>query len=225
MNNKNCLESKNAVNGLFSYLSSHLEGRTEFDESLFSTLEVRTLAKKEIIATDGKVSLNSFWLQKGYGRFFKLRKNSEGITEEVTIDFCKPGKILFIKDIFSNEASKEFHFQLPEGAVIIPLEEGYPEAFNLTELEAVRLIVKIMASERPEYFRRMELMHLRPRERYINFLKYFGVGIELDVLVKQVACFLKMRPSYLSRIRGELSKNNPNAIRYLQTVFFMTAFI
>jgi CRP-like cAMP-binding protein len=224
-NNKKCLKSKNAVNDLLAYLSSHLGGTIEFDESIFSILEVQTLVKNKTIAREGEIYLHSFWLHEGYGRFFKLEKNREGITEEVTIDFCRPGEMIFVKEIFKNESCKEFHFQLASGTVIIPFEEDCANALNLTELEAARLIAKIMALDRPEFFRRLYLMQLNPRERYSKFLKYFGAGIEQYFLVKQVAGFLKMRPSYLSRLRGEALKKKADVIMYLQIVFFMVEFI
>lgn len=224
-NNKKCLKSKNAVKDLLAYLSSHLGGTIEFDVARISTLEVQTLVKNKIIAQEGKIYLNSFWLQKGYGRFFKLEKNSEGITEEVTIDFCRPGEMIFVNEIFKNESCKEFHFELASGAVIIPLEEDCSVALNLSELESAILIAKVMALDRPEFFRRMYLLQLDPRARYNKFLKYFGVGIEQYFLVKQIAGFLKMQPSYLSRLRGEVFKKKADIIMYLQIVFFMAEFI
>lgn len=222
---KKCLNSENAVNDLLAYVNNHLGLGIEQEERLYSQLEVLVLKKKKMVAQKGEIYSDSFWLQCGYGRFFKLVTNCEGITEEVTIDFFRPGKIMFVKEVFSNESAKEFHFELASGAVIIPLSEGCSNALHLTELEAAKLSAKVMALDRSESLRRMNFLQLNPRERYTKFLKYFGVGIEQYFLVKQIACVLKMRPSYLSRLRGELLRKGTEALMYLQTVFFISEFV
>jgi|GEM_PF-2248914 len=223
--NEDCLIYKNTVKDFKAYVDHHLGYTTGLKETVCSTLEVQILDKKKTIVHNGKIYTNYLWIQVGYGRFFKLETNSEGVTEDVTIDFCKPGRIIYVKEIFENELSKDFCFQLAAGAVIIPLENGCSSVLNLTELEAANLAAKVMASERPESLKRMEFLQLDPRERYKAFLKYFGTAIEQHFLVKQIACFLKMRPSFLSRLRREFVRMKAEVITYLQTVFFMVEFI
>lgn len=203
---KKCSNSKNAVKDFRAYLTTHLGLETEFNNTSFSKFEVQALTKKKIIAKDGNVYLNSFWLQKGYGRFFKLEINKEGVAEEVTIDFCVPGEMIFVKGIFENESFKDFHFELASGSVIILLEEDYPDTLNLSELEAAKLMVKVMALNLCEQLKRKSLLKRTPKERYKMFLNHFGPHAEHYLLIKQIACYLRLQPSHLSRIRRELLK-------------------
>lgn len=219
------LKPKKTDSDLLTYLHHHLGSTLKLGDAVSSKLKVQKLKKSMTISRTGDSSSDAFWLQRGYGRFYRLHVNNEGVTEDVTIDFCKPGKIIFLKEVFKNDVSEEFHFQLAAGAVIVPLEECYASVLNLTELEAARLFGKVMAMDKPESLRRMNFLQLAPRQRYRAFLEHFGAEIEQFFLGKQIACFLKMRPSYLSRIRGEFFRGGSQAITYLQAIFFIMPFV
>lgn len=217
---KKCANCKNAGKDLCNYLHRHLDEKLELCEMLLSTVEVQGLSDITTILEDEKLCKHVFWLQSGYGRYFGVRTNEYGRKIEITVDFCKPGKILFVRDYFLTGQDIKCDLELAAGTVIIPFKMSDIDHLHLDKAE-----VAVLGLEKSENLRRMCMMKMKPRERYQEFLSIFGVEIEQYFAVKDIANYLGMQPSYLSRIRAEYLKNKTGLIKYLQTVFFITAFI
>lgn len=216
---KKCMNCKKNEEGLLTYMCRNLGHELKFCEMDVPLPEAQTLDKATTIVMEGdEINKNIFWLQSGYARYLKVWINDEGIREEDTVDFCRPGKLLFIREC-------AFDLQLAAKTVIIPFPQNYQDALKLDESKVGKLTSKILAKDRPEGLMRMMILKMKPRERYMEFLKFFGVDIEQYFAIKHIASFLGMRPSYLSRLRGEFHKKKTGGKKYLQTVFFIMEFV
>lgn len=175
------------IGDFFKYLRSFLDHPDAFYGTLLPMLEVETLGKMTMVGAEGDLCTEGFWLHSGYGRYYARRVDEEGLPYEETRDFCKPGKVEQIP------VNGDLNLQLARGAVIIPLPKEYieclkPNAFDL---------------EKQDFLEKMKIKKMKPRERYQEFLSFFGVEIEQYFAVKHIASFLAMQPSFLSRLRGE----------------------
>ena len=197
---KICLNCKQAERDFLAYLRNHEDFKSGFFEVISAMFSVRTSRSAEVVVNEGEVCNEAFWLQLGYARCYTVITDHEGTRHEKTVDFCKAGEIQTIRKSFINGSPSEFGFQLAAGAVIIPftrrcfthLQEKWPEAAVLAN--------KILA---PDGIEKANMMRLKPRDRYREFLKLFGADIEQYFAVKHIASYLGMQPAYLSRLRGE----------------------
>lgn len=222
---KKCADCKNVGEDLCHYLRKHLDEKLELCETAFSSIEIQSLTKITALLAEGNWDKQAFWLQSGYGRYFGVRANEYGREIEVTVDFCKPRKIIFVREYFLTGMAIKCDLQLTAGSVIIPFHIADFDHLQLDGAEVAVFANKIMALEKSENLRRISMMKMKPRERYKEFLRIFGVEIERSFAVKDIADYLGMQPSYLSRLRAEYLKNKTGLIKYLQTVFFITQFI
>ncbi|WEK20974.1 MAG: hypothetical protein P0Y49_07460 [Candidatus Pedobacter colombiensis] len=191
------------IDNLLTYLRGYLDYTSEFCTTLLPMLEIRILEKMTMFGVEGDGCTDVFWLQSGYGRYFINTTDEEGLPVEETIDFCKPGKILVISECLFNGEIRNFNLQLASGAVVIPLPKKCFESLKLNALEVEELANKIIALDKQDTFVEMKMRKMKPRERYQEFLRIFGVEIEQYFAVKHIASYLGMQPSYLSRLRGE----------------------
>ncbi|TKC58450.1 Crp/Fnr family transcriptional regulator [Pedobacter hiemivivus] len=185
------------INDFLNYLRSFLDYSDAFYSSILPMLEVHTLDKMTVLAAEGEIGTDAFWLQSGYGRYFIRKVDGEGLPLEVTIDFCKPGKVMVIP------VNSNFNLQLARGAVIILLPKDYFERLKLNAPVVEELRNKILDFEKQDFLEKMSMVNMKPREKYQEFLGFFGVEIEQYFAVKHIASYLGMQPSFLSRLRGE----------------------
>nr|WP_199079132.1 Crp/Fnr family transcriptional regulator [Pedobacter sp. ASV19] len=204
-----CLESIKrendhiAVSHLLDYLNDHLQLSSTFNVTIGPMLKVRTLFQKERIVEVGQLAETAFWVEKGYGRYFIKVKDREGLPMEVTIDFCKPRKILVISECFFNDQLCTYYVEMAKGSVIVPFSRSHFDMLKWSAPEAEALANRILSLEKLESLERMEMLKMKPRDRYQEFLRIFGVGVEQFVAIKDIASYLGMMPTYLSRLRGE----------------------
>lgn len=191
------------VDNFMNYLNGLLKIGDSFRRSISPMLWVRTFAKKERIVMQGEVCTSSFWLQSGYARCFTEVKDKEGLPFEKTVRFYTPGKIAAIHSSFFNDEPSAFNFELSAGAVVVPFSRSCFDMLQLRAPEAGSLSNNIMAMNDQDELEKTELLGLKQRPRYQEFLRIFGVGIEQHFAIKHIASYLKMNPSFLSRIRSE----------------------
>lgn len=223
--NENCMNCKNAKKDLFAYLHKYLKYNSGFYNLVFPMLEVRKLKKKEVILKEGEVCKQIFWLQSGSGRYFRRATDENGFEYEETIDFCKPGKIVFMGESFFSEEPSKISFELSAEAVIIPFSKECYEYMSLKRREVLKIINRILASKSEYEMTKNYYLKLKPRNRYQEFLAVFGVEIEQGFKIKQIAVHLALRPSFLSRLRGEYGRKKNGLTKYLQTVFLILQFM
>lgn len=215
---------KKTERDFLAYLHSHLDDSAEFYSLISRTLNIRKLNKNEVIFKEGEVCKEAFWLQSGYGRYFQITVDEDGFTREETKEFCKPGKIVFGRGFF-DETPSPFNFELAAGAVIVPFTKACYEFLKMKEPEVATIATKILDLEATDGINNKNMMKMKPRERYREFLGVFGIDIQQHFAVKHIANNLGLQPSYLSRLRGEYHKKKTGLIKYLQTVFFILHFI
>jgi len=191
------------VDNFISYLNGRSIASDNLRKNISPMLGVRILDKKERIVNQGEVCTSSFWLQSGYGRCFVIVKDKEGLPFEKTIKFFGQGKIASINSAFFNGEPCDFNFELSAGAVVVPFSRSCFEKLKLNVPEAGDLANSIMAMEWLEDLEQRELLRLKQRIRYQEFLRVFGVEIEQHFAIKHIASYLKLNPSFLSRIRSE----------------------
>jgi CRP-like cAMP-binding protein len=192
------------VDDFMSYFNESLVVNDNIRSGISPMLWVRKFGKKERIVMPGEICTTSFWLQSGYGRCFVITNDKEGLPFEKTIKFFGQGKIAAIHSSFFNEEPCDFYFELSAGAVVVPFSRSCFETLKLNVPEIGDLANNIMAREETEHLEKMELIGLKARERYQEFLKIFGVEIEQHFAIKHIASYLKIPPSFLSKIRSEL---------------------
>lgn len=222
---KNCLNCKKNVCALLSYLSEDLDETYDLCKTICPLLEVQRLDKTTAFAGESVSSKQAFWLQSGYGRYFGIVTNDEGLKEEITIDFCLPGKIFFVKAFIFNEQLIKCNLQFVAGTVIIPIQKKHLVALKPNGLEVAAMAEKLIALERVDSWKRTTILKIKPRERYKAFLRFYSEDITQCFSVKDIANFLGMQPSYLSRLRAEYIRKKTEVINYLQTVFFIVEFV
>lgn len=219
------MNCKKNEEGLLTYLCRHLDDKSKFCETGLPIPGMQTLDKTTTIVKEGEMNKNAFWLQSGYGRYFEVITNKEGIKEEITVDFCKPGKMLFVRECIFFDSPSIFYLQVAAKAVVIPFQQMYFDALKSEGSKVEKLTSRILAKDKPESLMRMIILKMKPRERYSEFLKFYGLDIEQYFAVKHIASFLGMRPSYLSRLRGDYIKKKTGGKKYLQIVFFILEFV
>lgn len=205
--NDKCTTCENAVKDFCCYMRANLDEKFAGCETVFPSFEVRTLSKVTAILKDPKAYNHVFWLQSGYGRYFALTTNEEGATIEVTADFCKAGELHIIKDCFLNGQTIKCKLQLAPGTVIIPFQKKYFDDLKLNGSEIAVIANKIIGLEKSQNLKRIWMIKMKPRDRYQEFLRLFGSQIEQCFAVKDIANYLGMQPSFLSRLRAECLKN------------------
>lgn len=213
--------SKNAVPDLLAYLKERLDDSTGFYETIGPMLQVQHFDKAKIIAKAGEMGLVAFWLQLGYARCFTTSVNEEGLPQEKTTDFCSPNKILVITESFFGGMPSKFNVQLSAGAVVVPFPRHAFDFLKSMAPGVEALANKILALDKPEGQEKTIMQGMKPRERYREFLRFFGVEIEQYFAIKHIASYLNMTPTFLSRLRGELYKNKTGLKKYLQTIFLI----
>lgn len=218
------MNCKNAVKNLCNYLHESLD-RSEFCETVLPLLEVQRFEKMTAVLEESLAPNHAFWLQSGHARYFIVNTNSEGEKKEVTVEFCEPGKILFVRDCFLDGQMKKCTLQFAAGTVIIPLKKAHFVNLKWDVSEFASFAFKMMTSIESEKFKRTIMMKMKPRDKYKECLRIFGVDIELSFAAKHIASYLGMQPSYLSRLRAESLKNKIEVRKYLQIVFFIMGFI
>lgn len=191
---------------LLNYLQSHLDYKPEFEIAILPMLRVRILEKVERIVKQDEVCRTALWLHAGYGRWFAESEDKEGLPVDVTIDFFRHGKILVSGECFFNDSPSLFNVELAAGSVVIDFPRDFYDILKLSVPEAETLATKILAMDRPEGLEKMNMVKRNTRDRYQEFLRMFGPEIEQYFAVKQIASYLAMQPSYLSRIRAERFK-------------------
>lgn len=195
-----------AVKGNFlKYLQSYHNYSPELEAAILG-LSVRTLEKVERIVNRGEICRAAIWLHAGYGRWFDECVDEDGIPQDVTIDFFRPGKILVTGEGFFNDFPSLFNVELAAGSVVVDFPKHLYDELKLTAPETETLAAKILATDRPEGLEKIIMVKRKTRDRYREFLRIFGPEIEQYFAVKHVASYLGMQPSYLSRIRAEYFK-------------------
>lgn len=196
------MNCKNAKKDLLAYLLN-LDHKAQFYDTILSKLQVVKLKKKKVILKEGEISKEAFWLQSGYGRYFRTVTDEDGVTYQETFSFCKPGKIVFIAGSFFNNNPSEFGFELAAESVIIPFSKESYESLKVRVPEIAFVANRISSLDNKELMKKNHLLNKKSRERYKEFLNFFGIGIQQYFTVKQIANHLGIQRTYLSRLRGE----------------------
>lgn len=219
------MDCKNVVGDFLAYLGNYLDINPKIYELISPMLQVRELVKNEVIVNEGEICREAFWLQAGYGRYFKTITDENGVGHDQTIDFCKPGRFLFVSGSFFDESISEFGFELSAGSIIIPFTKNDYDSLIQRCPEVATIANKILVLDKFEVIRKMDMMKIKPRERYREFLILFEADIEQYFAIKHIANNLGLQPSYLSRLRGEFRKKKSGLTKYLQIVFITLHFI
>lgn len=164
--------------------------------------EYRQLLKNEFHLTEGKVCDAYLFLESGYMRAFA--HDTEG--RDVTTNFCAPGRIVFEVSSFFNRTRSQENIQALtdcEGWQIT-----YEQLNNLFHaLPAFRefgrsVLVKGFADLKT---RMLSMITETAEERYEQLLQH-SPEIFLHAPLKNIASYLGITDTSLSRIRKELSR-------------------
>lgn len=204
-NNENCMNCKNAKKDFLAYLLN-LDHKAQFYEKILSKLSVLKLKKKKVILKEGEISKEAFWLQSGYGRYFRTAIDENGVKYQETFSFCKPGKIVFIAGGFFNDNPSEFGFELAAESVIIPFSKESYESLKMRVPDIAFLANRISSLNNKELLKKNHLLNRESRERYKKFLNFFGKEIEQCFTGKQIANHLGIQSTYFCRLKKELLK-------------------
>jgi hypothetical protein len=195
-----------AVKNLVTYLGQHLTLSNTFYDTIAPMLGGNAIESIFCVVKAGRICTVAYWIDQGYSRSFQLVKDEEDLWKDVTIDFCGPKKIMLVSDGFFNNQVSKYHVEIVKGSVIVPFSRECFDVLKLTAPEAEALANNILALEKSESLEKIEMMKMKPRDRYHEFLRIFGNEIVHFFAVKHVASYLGMQPSYLSRLRSEIKR-------------------
>jgi CRP-like cAMP-binding protein len=210
-----------AVANLLSYLGSHLGLSPEFYSAIEPMLEGKILTSKLQVIKQGGVCRDAFWLNRGYIRCYNKTVDNYGMPIETTIDFCGAGRIFVIPECFFNDQPCSYDVEIANGSVIVPFTKDYFNALKLCAPEAEALANNILSLEKLEGLKKMEMIKMKPRPRYREFIRILGKDVELFFSVKHIASYLGMQPSYLSRLRSEIRKKRIIILDKVSVVTFL----
>lgn len=177
------------------------------DQSLneiIALVRYKTIPRDEIFIRPGQANDSEYFILEGHCRSFLM--NTEG--EEITISFFPEKSVLSPHLTRTNNGSSILNFQ-----ALTNLKIGFFSAGLFLELMIRNMEVRNFANEvlKQELLLKVEketgMASLTAKERLIQFRKKFR-GLENIVPHPQIASYLGITNISLSRIRGELAKEN-----------------
>lgn len=201
---QNAFQSVITVKNLMSFLQSNGSLTEKFIAQIQPMLQGYAVERDHEIILAGEVCETAYWIDSGCAVFFKRELNDEGIMEEEVVDFCCAGEILVIGDCFFGGLPSMYFVKILKGSRIVPFT-----TINFITLlshapEAESLAKNIMALEKQKTQRKTEILRAKPAERHKAFLKVFGEEILQYVSAKDIASFLGLSESALSRFKSKL---------------------
>ncbi len=171
-------------------------------KAIADRFEIKTVSKNKLHLTAGKICDEYFFLEKGYMRAFAL--DVEG--NEVTTGFYSPAQVVFeVSSFFNRTRSKENILALTDcqGWYITyeqlnMLFHGLPEFREFGRSVLVKGFVELKG-------RMLSMITETAEERYALLLKA-NPKIFQQATLKNIASYLGVTDTSLSRIRKELSK-------------------
>jgi hypothetical protein len=190
---------------LLIYLKSKMQAElTEaFNTNITPMLKGRTLNQLWTFSQPGDISGTAVWIDRGYGRVYKISPDMEGLPFEHTIDFFKPKRIMLDPAGFFNGIPGDCYMEIARDAAIVPFTSDNFKLLKLSAPEAATLANNILADDKADGYEKMLMLKMKPRARYKEFIRIFGVEIHQHFDAKDIASYLNMTPPFLSRLRGE----------------------
>lgn len=190
-----------SVENLLNYLSSFNALTDNFYRGILPMLKGTPVEKTLSVGKPGECPQTAYWIDSGYARFYRLEKQKNGSTKDVTFRFFKPGEIMLVSECFFNGAVTDHYAEIYPGSVVVPFMSTSFYQLALVAPEAESLANKILAIDGRESKIRDELTVLKHKYRYEAFIKNFSEAIMLFCDAQDAATYLHMTPEYLSRSR------------------------
>ncbi|MDJ1501701.1 Crp/Fnr family transcriptional regulator [Xanthocytophaga agilis] len=188
--------------GLKNYIIKNLSFPDRTLDEVVEYFEEITILKNDFFLKEGKVNEHYFFLQSGFMRAFTY--DSEG--NEITTNFYQKDSVVF-------EVSS-FYLRTPSTENIQAVTDCYGYAISYNQLNLLLHAipefraygVKMLAREYVLYKKRtLELINLSGEARYENLMNS-NKEVFQHAQLKQIASYLNVTDTSLSRIRREFSK-------------------
>ncbi|MDJ1481585.1 Crp/Fnr family transcriptional regulator [Cytophagaceae bacterium YF14B1] len=188
--------------GLKNYIIKNLSFPDRTLDDVVEYFEEITILKNDFFLKEGKVNEHYFFLQSGFMRAFTY--DSEG--NEITTNFYQKDSVVF-------EVSS-FYLRTPSTENIQAVTDCYGYAISYNQLNLLLHAipefraygVKMLAREYVLYKKRtLELINLSGEARYENLMNS-NKEVFQHAQLKQIASYLNVTDTSLSRIRREFSK-------------------
>ncbi|WP_316793540.1 hypothetical protein [Pedobacter frigoris] len=176
-----------------------------FYSGILPMLKHQSSCKVLKVANAGDICKTAYWIDSGYGRFYRV-VYQDGVRTEVTFKFFMPGSIMVIPECFFNGQPCDYYADFTKNAVVIPFTADNFSTLKLTASEAEELANKVLSLSNPGSNKKNEMLNLKPTPRYEKFLEVFGKESTRYCKVKDIASFLLIVPQTLSKIRARIKR-------------------
>jgi CRP-like cAMP-binding protein len=192
------------VGRLLAYLKSKMQTEltAAFSTNIIPMLNAEILLKLLKLANPGDTLQTAFWLDSGYGRAYKILEDKEGLSFQRSVDFFKPERIMLDPKAFFEGLPGDCYFEIAKNSVIVSFTR---ENFNLLQLsapEAQALATNILAANTAHAQEKAEMLTMKGKAKYDQFIRIFGQGIELHFAQKHIASYLGFTREYLNGLKA-----------------------
>ncbi|WP_299260582.1 Crp/Fnr family transcriptional regulator [uncultured Aquimarina sp.] len=162
--------------------------------------EEKVIRKNEFIIKSGQVEHHLYFVCSG-SLFVGLENNSK----EHVLGFGYETSVICSFSSFITQSPSKFHIKAITDCVLLQISKTHLEKL-MNEYSDIKvwyysLVERTLAGHLE---RQAELLSLRPKARYISFLKRSGHLVN-SLPLKYISSYLNMEPETLSRIRSRIS--------------------
>ncbi|HCX22055.1 MAG: Crp/Fnr family transcriptional regulator [Flammeovirgaceae bacterium] len=187
-------------NQLKSFFSPDISSQVDLDKIL-SAFESVSFDKKEYIFTPDQVINHYYFIESGFARSFVI--NMEG--NEVTTEFFSQGNLIIDWPAFFMRNTSTEYYQASTPIIAWKIGfDSFQELFHsiadFRESGRARLVKSFFMMKK----RHLDLITKPAKERYLTMLKLHP-EVFLNASLKDIATYLGITDTSLSRIRKELS--------------------
>jgi len=189
-----------AIGNLLAYLNNEMELSVMFNSTIAPMLKAERVLKTRQLLKRGDTARTAYWLERSYGRAYRLEITDDGLETQRTVEFYKPGEIMVDAAGFFSDVVSDCCIEVAAGSVLVPFRKEDFALLKLSAPETGALAKRILAKQGSNYVEKMAMLRLPCEERVARFKELFGIQVWHAFAQKHIASYLGMTPEHLSRL-------------------------
>jgi CRP-like cAMP-binding protein len=178
----------------------------EFGQEIVPLLDLKKVAKKEILTRAGETENNIYFIIKGFIRKYYPRHN-----EEINTQLSYEGHIIHSQESFHSRTPSEYFVEAIEPTTVVAmtydqLESLFASSQRMEHMGRMIITYTMVIKDRLQ----MQLVKMSPRERFLNFVTK-NPELMQRVPQKYLASYLNIKPETFSRFK-HLLRNHTKAV-------------